>query len=119
MSQCKGEISRSEIIRKPILISDSKAHKLRNNFFKNPAYPLITFPFDVWADSTTRKCIDVLETQLDDAVRKHSNVLIYVWTGTCDITTKRPNKELVVRRPHSKHTVNKNSSSNSTEGPLI
>ena len=45
--------------------------------------------------------------QLDDAVRRHINILIYVWTGTCDITTKRSNEELVVRSPHSKHTANK------------
>ena len=43
---------------------------------------------------------------MDNAVRRHNDVIVYIWTGTCDIT-KLIKKEISVRRPNSHDTVDK------------
>ena len=91
------------IVRKPIIVSESKAFNLRNNFFKNPSHPLVQYPFETWAaaGSNTNKCVNTLEDNLENSVRRHKDVIVYIWTGTCVITSKLIKKEISVRKPNS------------------
>lgn len=103
LAALKGELS--SLTRHPILISDSKALTLRNNFFKEPSHPTVRFPLEVWASPgfTTKECVDTLERQIEKVVTQHSNVIVYIWAGTCDLSRKT-GKVIDIRTPQSHET---------------
>jgi len=83
--------------RKPILISDSKGFTLRNSYLKK--YPSLNhYPLELWciAGATTEKLIELLVERLPKAIKRHENITLYLWSGTCDLSSKRSGKlELV------------------------
>jgi hypothetical protein len=70
--------------RTPIIVSYSKAYTLRNNCHNSE------FPFEVWSipGGRTRELVNQIEDRINKAVRRHGKIIIYLWTGTCDITEK-------------------------------
>jgi len=68
----------------PILVSDSKGYTLRNAGRQNE------FPTELWCitGAKTHKLVDLIEERIDKAINRYCNIIIYLWSGTCDITTK-------------------------------
>ena len=67
-----------------ILVSDSKGYTLRNACVKNE------FPLESWCISgaTTETLVDLVQTRIRKAVKRHLQIIIYLWAGTCDFTIK-------------------------------
>ena len=79
------------------MIFDSKGFALRNQC---PGYD---FPFQLWClpGGRTKDLVDLLENRIEKAVKRHSNIIIYFWSGTCDITIKK-GKYIYLRSENSK-----------------
>lgn len=86
-------IDDSSLCRKPILVSDSKGFTLRNSYLKqHPEFN--NFPCELWCFSgaKTTKLVDLINTRLPKAVNRHGVITIYLWSGTCDLTSKKDGK---------------------------
>ena len=71
-----------------VLLSDSKALTLKKHCPRN------CFPVqDSWyiVGGQTEKLVDLAIRKIRPTVRRHGKTLIYIWTGTCDITEKEEN----------------------------
>ena len=68
----------------PILVSGSKGFTLRN------ACSQQEFPLESWciAGAKTSALVDLIQERIEKAIKKHRNIVIYVWSGTCNITAK-------------------------------
>lgn len=68
-----------------ILVSDSKGYTLRNNCQD------YNFPLELWGKSgaTTRELVNIIEERIHKAIQRHHQIIIYLWSGTCDLTTKK------------------------------
>ena len=93
--------------RQPIILSDSKAHSIRNAFYNTAQHIKTPFPVRVWCTSGSRAhhCVLKLKENINSAVHKYGHILIYVWVGTCDLTRKNSNGIIALRTPASKQTV--------------
>ena len=78
--------------RTPVLVSDSKGLTLRNY------WPDYKFPFEHWCISgaRTRDLLNIIKQRTTKALQRHGKILIYLWSGTCDITCKS-GKEICIR----------------------
>ncbi|CAG2190723.1 unnamed protein product [Mytilus edulis] len=67
-----------------ILVSDSKGYTLRNNCLQKE------FPLETWCKSgaTTEVLVNLIKTRIAKAIKRHHHIIIYLWSGTCDLTTK-------------------------------
>ncbi len=88
-----------------VLLSDSKAerlHRLSDN--------LDNFPIEYLyrKGATTSECLELLQSKLPEIEEKYQKpALVYVWTGTCDITRKsKSNRGKVVVRSSGDKTIN-------------
>ena len=70
--------------RTPILVSDSKGLWLRNYC------PELSFPFELWCipGARTKELVNPIKQRIDKAIKRHSKIAIYLWSGTCDLTEK-------------------------------
>lgn len=70
--------------RFPILASDSKGYTLRNYC------PELKFPFELWCIPGARasKLTDIIRDRTEKALARHGKIIIYLWSGTCDLTVK-------------------------------
>ena len=68
----------------PILVSDSKGFTLRN------ACSQQEFPLESWciAGVKTSVLVDLIQERIEKSIKKHGNIVIYLWSGKCDITVK-------------------------------
>ena len=68
----------------PILVSDSKGFTLRN------ACSQQEFPLESWciAGAEISVLVDLIEERIEKAIKRHRNIVIYLWSGTCDLTVK-------------------------------
>ncbi|CAC5373567.1 unnamed protein product [Mytilus coruscus] len=71
--------------RTPILISDSKGYTIRNACAQNE------FPIESWckAGARTSELVDVIQERIEKAIKRHNQIVIYLWSGTCDLTIKK------------------------------
>ena len=75
---------------KIILISDSKGCYLRNQSFNIKGCPHITWLCKRGA--TLKDTYNWLKATVQRDERKFSNAQVYLWMGTCDLTTKSSNR---------------------------
>lgn len=68
-----------------ILVSDSKGYTLRNTCQEH------NFPLELWGKSgaTTKELVNVIEERIQKAILRHHYIIIYLWSGTCDLTSKK------------------------------
>jgi hypothetical protein len=67
-----------------ILVSESKGFTLRN------ACSQQEFPLESWCivGAKTSVLVDLIQERIEKAMKKHRNIVIYLWSGTWDITVK-------------------------------
>ena len=84
----------------PILVSDSKGFTIRN------ACQDDKFPVESWCISgaQTSVLVDLIEKRISKAITRHHHIIIYLWSGTCDLTCKK-GKYISLRHQNNK-TVN-------------
>lgn len=70
--------------RIPILASDSKGYTLKKYC------PELRFPFELLCipGARTSKLTDLIRDRTDQALARHGKIIIYLWSGTCDVTVK-------------------------------
>lgn len=78
-----------------ILVTDSKGYTLRNSCIDNE------FPIESWCKvgATTKELVDLINSRITKAIHRHHQIIIYLWGGTCDITTKK-GKFIHLRHKH-------------------
>jgi len=83
----------------PILVSDSKGYTLRNACTK------YDFPLESWCVSGagTEELVDLIQKRIGKALKRHKYIIIYLWTGTCDLTVK--SGKYIKLRHHSNKSV--------------
>jgi hypothetical protein len=75
-------------IRHPLVLSDSKGSYLRNEVnYKNTTEKTIEWKCIPGAD--LYRLYMWLRDNLDRLVNKHKTLSVFIWAGTCDLTTKR------------------------------
>lgn len=84
----------------PILVSDSKGFTLRD------ACNRYEFPLESWcfAGAKTEVLVNLIESRIEKALKRHQYIIIYLWAGTCDLTEKRG--KFINLRHHSNKSVN-------------
>ncbi|CAG2188875.1 unnamed protein product [Mytilus edulis] len=83
----------------PILVSDSKGFTLRN------ACKEKEFPLESWSKSgaTTEVLVDLIKSRIEKSIKRHQHVIIYLWSGTCDLTKKEG--RFIKLKSHSKQSI--------------
>ncbi|VDI59059.1 Hypothetical predicted protein [Mytilus galloprovincialis] len=71
-------------LKTPILVSDSKGFTLRNNCLD------YEFPLELWCLSSarTKELVDIIDQRIEKAIKRHGHIILYIWSGTCDISSK-------------------------------
>ena len=69
----------------PILVSDSKGFTLRNACSQQEFPPLKSWCVP---GAKTSALVDLIQERIEKATKKPRNIVIYLWSGTCDITVK-------------------------------
>ena len=73
-------------IRKPVVISDSKGNYLKDWCYTNEECEI------KWIcrnGGCTARIFDWFRGNLDNLIKEHKKVAIYIWSGTCDLTIKK------------------------------
>ncbi|CAG2228076.1 unnamed protein product [Mytilus edulis] len=83
----------------PILVSDSKGFTLRN------ACKEKEFPLESWCKSgaITEVLVDLIKSRIEKSIKRHQHVIIYLWSGTCDLTKKEG--RFIKIKSHSKQSI--------------
>ena len=77
------DAEKNAITRHPVLLTDSKGYSLKNNHQG-------IFPLQLWAESskTLQNRIDYLERNVQRLSETHDKSIVYIWAGTCDLTSR-------------------------------
>ena len=74
----------------PIILSDSKGYSLRDQ-----ATNSVEQSIKWWciAGRNSTQALDWLRQNIDEQIGHYDNIALYIWIGTCDLTTK--NKQCI------------------------
>ncbi|CAC5404318.1 unnamed protein product [Mytilus coruscus] len=80
----------------PILVSDSKG---------STSCIEKEFPLETWCKSgaTTEVLVDLIKNRIEKSIKRHQHVIIYLWSGTCDLTKKEG--RYIKLKSHSKKSI--------------
>lgn len=69
----------------PVVLSDSKASYLKSQVTTNFEQQIVWWYRSGW---NSEQGLKFLRDNIDQAIRQHGNIHLYVWLGTCDLTLK-------------------------------
>jgi len=70
----------------PVLLSDSQGKYLKEFLGNSVVENRVQFWYK--GSSTTRQTFECLRDNIDRKIQRHGPLWIYIWVGTCDLTTK-------------------------------